>query len=500
MSASGSYRTILRSSAIMGSASVANIVIGLVRMKVAAVLLGPAGIGLIGLLQNMMAVASTLAGLGLGTAGTRQIAEASDDAEAVAVARRALFWATLALGFLGAGAFFLLRGELAVRVAGDAAFGPSIGWLALGVALTVASASQGALLQGMRRIGDLARLQITSAALSTAMGIAILFAWGEDGVVPFVIAAPLASFVLGHWYVSRLGRPLGGLPNLRLLAAQWRELARIGMAFMVGGLVVSLGFLAVRSLVQQRLGAVDLGHYQAAWAISMTYLGFVLTAMATDYYPRLTATIGDHEAATRLVNEQTEVALLLGGPALVGMMALAPLVVRVLYTPEFTVSADILRWQILGDALKIASWPLGFVMLATGASKTYMLAETTAIVVFVLGVWAGLPFFGIEATGIAFLIMYAAYLPLVFFLARWRIGFAWTPAVIRQMVLVLAMTGLVMGLAYWSELAAALVGCATAAALGLHGLGQLGAMAELSGPVGKLAALGRRTTKGMRLG
>lgn len=484
----------------MGSASVANIAIGLIRMKVAAVLLGPAGIGLIGLLQNMMGVASTLAGLGLGTAGTRQIAEAAADPAAVAVARRALFWATLALGLLGAGAFFLLRGELAVGLAGDAAFAPSIGWLALGVALTVASASQGALLQGLRRIGDLARLQITSAALSTAMGVAVLLVWREDGIVPFIITAPLASFLLGHWYVSRLDRPLGGLSNPRLLAAQWRELARLGMAFMAGSLVGSLGFLAVRSLVQQRLGAAELGHYQAAWAISMTYLGFVLSAMATDYYPRLTATIGDRAAATRLVNEQTEVALLLGGPALVGMMALAPLVVRVLYTPEFAVAADILRWQILGDALKIASWPLSFVMLASGASKTYMLAETTAIVVFALGGWAGLPFFGVEATGIAFLIMYVAYLPLVFFLARRRIGFSWAPAVTRQIALVLAAAGLVMVLSHWSDLAAGLIGCALAAALGLHGLGRLGAMADLGGPVGKLAALGRRKMQGVRLG
>lgn len=479
----------------MGAASVTNILIGLIRVKVAAVLLGPAGIGLIGLLQNLMGVASTLVGLGLGTAGTRQIAEAASDAAAVALARRALFWATLALGLFGAGAFFLLRGELAERVTGDAAFSSSIGWLALGVALTVASASQSALLQGLRRIGDLARLQISSAVLSTVIGIAVLFVWRETGIIAFIIAAPLASFLLGHWYVSRLDRPLRRVSNFRLLATQWRELARLGVAFMVGGLVVSLGFLAVRSIVQRQLGAVDLGYFQAAWAISMTYLGFVLSAMATDYYPRLTAVIGDRTTATRLVNEQSEVALLLGGPALVGMMALAPLVVRVLYTAEFAIAADILRWQILGDALKIASWPLGFVLLASGASKTYMLAESAGIAIFVFGVWAGLSFFGIEATGIAFLLMYLGYLPLVFLLARWRIGFSWTSAVTRQLLLVIVAAGLVMGMARWSELAAALIGCAFAAMLALHGLGRLGAMVDLGGPIGKLAALISRLGK-----
>ena len=46
--------------------------------------------------------------------------------------------------------------------------------------------------------------------------------------------------------------------------------------------------------------------------------------MGTDYYPRLTATIHDPVATNRLVNEQTEVALLLAGPVLLAMLALAP--------------------------------------------------------------------------------------------------------------------------------------------------------------------------------
>ena len=57
-----SHRQIFRSSAIIGGASVINMVIGMVKVKVLAVLLGPAGIGLMGLYQNIMSMAATLAG------------------------------------------------------------------------------------------------------------------------------------------------------------------------------------------------------------------------------------------------------------------------------------------------------------------------------------------------------------------------------------------------------------------------------------------------------
>lgn len=82
MSRDGSYGQILKSSSIIGAASVIRILVGLLRTKVAAVLLGPAGVGLIGLFQILMATASTVCAVGFGSVGTRQIAEAngSDDA------------------------------------------------------------------------------------------------------------------------------------------------------------------------------------------------------------------------------------------------------------------------------------------------------------------------------------------------------------------------------------------------------------------------------------
>jgi len=87
----------------MGASSVLNVVFGVLKMKVAALLLGPAGVGLIGIYQNLLQTAATVASLGVGTAGTRQIAAAQGrgDAAAAALTHRALFWGTLALAVLG---------------------------------------------------------------------------------------------------------------------------------------------------------------------------------------------------------------------------------------------------------------------------------------------------------------------------------------------------------------------------------------------------------------
>lgn len=492
-----SYRQILRSSSIIGGASVINILISLVRTKVAAVLLGPAGIGLIGLFQNLISTASAVAALGFGTVGTRQIAEAvgREDAAGVAAARRALFWGTMILAVVGVALVWLFRAVLATRLLGDASRAPDVGWLALGVGLTVAAGSQGALLNGLRRIGDIARVSVWSSVLATVCGIGALWLWGAQGVLVFVLAGPLASFLIGHVYVSRLQKMPKAATPLPDLMAQWRILVKLGAAFMVSGVVVTAGQLAVRSMVQHRLGADALGQFQAAWAISMTYIGFVLGAMGTDYYPRLTAAIRDHQAVNRMVNEQTEVALLLAGPVFLGMLALAPWVIELLYSSKFEEAANILRWQILGDVLKVASWPLGYVIVAAGDGRTYMFTESLAISIFAGLVWLGLPMLGVQATGVAFLVMYMVHLPLLYELARRRTGFAWSTPVKRQVGALVAASVLVCLLGTVSHVAAAVSGLLATLVFGLFALSRLAHMSGLGGAVAAASGLGKSMMK-----
>ena len=501
VSEGNSYRQILRSSSIIGGASMVNIMIGLVRMKAVALLLGPAGVGLIGLFTNLVALASNVAGLGFGNVGTRQIAEAAGqgDPQRIAAARRALLWGTMALAMGGALLLWLLRDVLAAHVLSDPLLAPQVGWLSLAVALTVAAASQNALLNGLRRIGDIARVQMGSALLATAAGLAAIAWLGVAGVVAFVIAVPLATFVLGHWYVSRLPRVQAPVSDLRALSAQWRTMAKLGSAFMVAGLAGVAGQLVVRTMVQRDLGADALGQFQAAWAISMTYIGFVLGAMGTDFYPRLTAIIRDREAVNRLVNEQTEVALLLATPVLLAMLALAPWVIRLLYTAEFAEAASVLRWQVLGDFLKVASWPLGFILLAAGAGRTFMLTEWVAMGGFVLFTWIGLPLIGVKATGVAFVGLYAVCLPLVYLLAVRRTGFAWNRSVVKLLMLSTAVAALVLLLSGWSPLLGVATGTLLAVVFGLYSLSRLGNIASLDGRLGKLTALSGKVLGWMRL-
>ncbi len=212
-----SHRQILKSSAIIGSASLINIVLGMIRQKALAVLLGPAGIGLIGMLQTVMGTVSSVSGLGLSASGNRQIAEANgkDDRAALDQIRRALFWATLLLSAFGATIMWLFREQLAEFILDAPGKADFVGWLSIGVALSIAAGSQTALLGGLRRIADIAKLQILSSTLSLVFGVSAIWAFGESGILIFILTIPFSAFLLGHLFVVRIGKVSARFPGFK---------------------------------------------------------------------------------------------------------------------------------------------------------------------------------------------------------------------------------------------------------------------------------------------
>jgi O-antigen/teichoic acid export membrane protein len=252
--------------------------------------------------------------------------------------------------------------------------------------------------------------------------------------------------------------------------------------------------LWIRVEVGNTLGTESLGHFQAAWTISMQYIGFVLGAMGADYYPRLTGVIHDHKAATRLVNEQTEIALLLSAPVFIAMIGLTPWVIHLLYTDAFLPAVEVLRWQILGDVLKVASWPLAFVILAAGAGKTFFVTETIAVLILG-GLIAGFSSsIGIKITGIAFLISYEVLLPLVYWLAKRRIGFVWTGSVVKlvSVIFVVCAASAVICTLYWWGAGIVVV---LSLVFSVYTMGRLAHVNNLFWPVGRIGSLAQRWLK-----
>jgi PST family polysaccharide transporter len=148
--------------------------------------------------------------------------------------------------------------------------------------------------------------------------------------------------------------------------------------------------------------------------------------MGMDFYPRLTAVAKDNEACNQMVNEQTEVGLLVAAPGILATLTFAPLIIQIFYSASFTPAYDVLRWQILGIFLRVVSWPIGYILLAKGKGKIFFCTELSANVIHVVLVYRGIAYFGLEGTGIAFFALYVFVTVMILAVVRHLSGFHWT--------------------------------------------------------------------------
>ena len=406
-----------------------NIALGIVRTKVMALLLGPSGIGLLGLYGSISDLVRTVAGMGINSSGVRQIAEAvgTGDTQRIARTVTTLRRVALLIGILGAVLLAVFCKPVSRLSFGDDQHAGSVALLALAVFFGEVSVGQIALVQGMRRIADLARASVLGAFYGTLFSIPIVYFYGERGVVPSLVCVAGMGIITSWWYSHKIKVERVWM-RFTDIAKEASALLKLGVVFMASGLMTMGAAYLVRIIVLRKVGEEAAGFYQAAWALGGIYVGFILQAMGADFYPRLTAAASDNTECNRLVNEQAEVGLLMAGPGILATLTFAPLVIQLFYSAKFEPAVEILRWICLGMMLRVASWPMGFILLAKGARNPYFWTELLSGVVNVGLVWACVLGFGVKGTGIAFFGTYVFYWCAIYMIVRRASGFQWTAA------------------------------------------------------------------------
>ncbi|ANY83211.1 hypothetical protein BB934_28435 (plasmid) [Microvirga ossetica] len=419
---------ILKSVAMMGGASVVNIAFGMIRSKAIALLLGPGGVGLFSLYNSITEITKALTNLGIPNSGVRQIAEAAGSGDTNRIAKTATVLRRMSILFALAGAIVLagLAGPVSeFTFRGDRSQSAGVALLAIAVFFLSVSAGQAALIQGMRRIADLARMNMLSALSSTTVSIIFIYTFREEGIVPSLVAVAIVSAFVSWWYSRKLQ-----VQSVRMkisdTLSEAAKLLKLGIAFAANSILTLGAAYAIRLILIQSHGVETAGLYQAAYTLGGLYTGFILQTMSTDFYPRLTSVSQDDGECNRLVNEQTHISILLAGPGIVATLTFASLVMTTFYSAEFTPGVNLIRWICLGMMLRVIAWPMGFIVLAKGAQWVILWIEIWAAIVHVGLASILVAKFGFEGAGAAFFALYVSHSFVVYLVVRRLSGFRWS--------------------------------------------------------------------------
>ena len=417
------FARILRSSALMGGAQAVTLAMAFLRAKLIAVLIGPAGIGLMGVFNAFNANVSTVAGWGLGTSAVRTVAGAAeaDKERKIAAVRtfgRRLAWA----GFFGVLILVLPVGYLTFK---SQEYALELLIAGLAVPCVIATGMWTALLQAGGHIGSMAKIQMASSVVGLLIGLPFIYFFGSVGIaLSILLAAAAIAFVT--WRAAiKLSPPV----SAESTAADIRELVHLGVALQIGATLGAISTYLVRVLILRShgddlaAGLADAGFYQAAFAITGSLPGVIFSASNSDFFPRVAAAKDEDEA--RIITEkQIQASLLLALPILMGLLTMGPLAVRLLYARGFEPVVPLLDWFIWAIFFNLIGWPLGFWVAARRSKRTVAIFQGLVSVTILLLALAFVPFWGVKGAAIANLFCSPAYALILVCLTR-RVSGKW---------------------------------------------------------------------------
>jgi len=433
-----SYGQILKSSSIMGGAAGITLLIGIVRTKFVAVLIGTGGVGLLASFTAIQGLWGTVAGLGLASSAVKDVAAAVAKGDQQAIGRtvltlRRMSWLT---GLLGMGSLMAISPLVGQFTFGSDKHNLEIAALGLIILFSNITGGQTALIQGTRRIGDIARLQIIGAAVGTVVAIGFYIWLALRGIIPALVLTSAIQLLVSWRYAQRVA-----VPKVEMTwGDSFQEasgMMKLGVAMMWTGLVTGLVTYATVVMITDQFDLQSVGLYSAAFALSGMFVNFVLQAMGTDFFPRLTSVSHDKDAMNRLVNEQTEIGILLVTPGILAMLILAPWIIQLFYTKEFLPAVDLLQWFILGCFGTVVSWPMGFMMISLGKGLLYFMVESFWNALHLGLVVIGMLFFGLEGAAMAFFVFHIFVVLSAYMIAQQLSCFSWSTQTIRLILLLL---------------------------------------------------------------
>ncbi|MCR4602717.1 MAG: oligosaccharide flippase family protein [Prevotella sp.] len=422
-SSDDSYGHVLKYTGIFGGVQGLNILIGLVRNKIVASLLGPAGMGLAALFNSAVAFISQATNLGISFSAVRHVSELfdqGDDARIAHFVKVVRSWSLLTA----------LLGMLVCMLAGPLLSDYTFSWgnhtlhfvlLAPAVGLLAITGGETAILKGARRLKSLAMIQLLSVFIALLISVPIYYFFRESGIVPVIVLMALSSMLLTIRYSYRL-YPLR-LKGAKGLLGEGMEMVRLGVAFVLAGIFGSGAEMLIRSFLNVTGDLDVVGLYNAGFLLTVTYAGMVFSAMETDYFPRLSGVASDSEQMSTTVNRQIEVSFLLISPMLAVLIVALPVLVPLLFRSDFSPVVPMAQVTVFSMYLKAITLPISYMVLARGDSLAFLLIEGFDSLLMVGLIVFGYNHWGLLGTGIALDVTYIVDLIIVYTYTRMRYGY-----------------------------------------------------------------------------
>ena len=399
---------LLQTSVLNGVAVLIKTITLFVLNKILAVYLGPTGYAALGQFQNFIQMVTTFAGSAINTAVIKYTAEYhEDESKQRAIWKTAgsiVFVFSLMFAFL----ILIFQRQLSLYIFHTLEYQTVFVWFAVFLLFFNFNTLFLAILNGKKEIlklvlaniaGSLFALIVTSILAIKLHLYGALIALSIYQSIAFIVTLFLCY--RADWFKFS---SLFGKIDLEIT----KKFSSFIWMALVSAICVPLSQMLIRAYLSQEFGLAYAGYWEAMIRLSTVYLMLVTTTLGVYYLPRL--------SELKMIDEiKKEVYLgykflfplaVAGG---VVIFVLRDWIINVLFSPSFAPMQSLFFWQMMGDALKIGSWILAYLMLSKAMTKLYISTEIIFTLSLIALTYVCTQFFGFKGVSIAHLINYGMY-------------------------------------------------------------------------------------------
>lgn len=436
-----SYGSIIKATGLFGGVKVFEIIIAIIRTKFVALLLGPSGMGIYGLISSPVNLIKSITSFGLGTSGVREVSKAYGNKDEykknfVVTILRKFVWLTGTLGLL---VTFCMAKWLSQWSFGNTDYTLWFRLVSITLLIDQLVVGQKVLMQGTFHYSFLAKSTIIGNVVGLFVTIPLYYYFGVKGVVPVFVLHSLTSLFLSWYFSHKIDFKKVKLSAKEIIKGG-SSMMKLGLAIALTGTVTLGAEYLLRLFISHTGDVADVGLFNAGMAMATQYIGVVLAAMASDYIPRLSAASSDHVQFNVIINRQLQLILIIVAPLVAIFILFIKEVVLLLYSTKFVPITGMIEWIMFGMFFRAVSFCLSYAVVAQADSKRFFLNELAANLYSLLFYVIGYRYFGFEGMGVAYCLFYLCYSVQMFFFCKLRYDFRFEKrsiyTIVSQMILV----------------------------------------------------------------
>ena len=273
------------------------------------------------------------------------------------------------------------------------------------------------ILNGLRQIKMYTLVNTMGSVVSLLLTLLLVFYFKLTGALYALILSQSIACIITCILLSKVSWFKWNAFKGKLDNSIAKNLLSFSVMALVSVLAMPLAQIIIRNHIASNLGFNSAGYWQAIMRVSDAYLMLFTTAFSTYYLPKLSSLHTDRELRIEIINGYKFVVPILLSSVIIIFFA-RHLIIKILFTSEFTQMENLFFFQLLGDLFKMLAWILSYLMLAKSMTKEYIITEIFFGVSYVFMCIILTNSLGLKGIVVAFAINYFMYMLCMLFLFR----------------------------------------------------------------------------------